>query len=56
MDDLSDISKRRQMEYATQLFGFPPEALVDRILGEIKDIIGVHLRVSRQKHPGHIPT
>lgn len=48
MDNYSDPSKRRQMEYATQIFGYTPDSLVDTILGDVTEIVSVKYRAARR--------
>lgn len=50
MEDLKDPAKRMEMEYATQFFGFPPESLVDTMIGDataaVQDYLEVHVVVT----------
>lgn len=46
MDDLSNVTKRQEIEYATQFFGFPPDSLVDTLIGDATEIAKDNLQVS----------
>ncbi len=46
--DLGDRAKRRQIEYATQFFGYTPDSLVDSLLGDVADIVAVNLKAAKR--------
>ena len=48
MDDLSNVTKRQEIEYATQFFGFPPDSLVDTLIGDATEIAKENLQVTLQ--------
>lgn len=45
MEDLNDPKKLRELEYATQFFEFSPDAYVDNLTSDAKDIIVENLQV-----------
>ena len=49
MEDYSDLSKRRRMEYATQFLGFPPDSLVDTLIGDATDVVAANLKAAKQQ-------
>jgi len=53
--DLTDVTKRRQMEYATQFFGYTPDSLVDVLVGDVSDIVSENLRGAKKHTAGQFP-
>ena len=49
MDDYSNPKVRIRAEYDTQFFGFPPESLIDTLLGDAKEICEENLLAAKKR-------
>jgi hypothetical protein len=47
MDQIVDSTKRSQLEYSTQFFGFSPDSLIDTIIGDATEIAKSNIEVSK---------
>ena len=47
MEDINDPKKLRELEYATQFFGFSPDAYIDNLTTDAKDIMLENLEVRK---------
>ena len=48
MEDLSNPKQRSRIEYAAQWFGFPPDSLVDTIIGDCTEIVSANLEEAKK--------
>lgn len=47
MDNLRDPGERQKMEYATQFFRFPPDSMIDALMGDATDIIKASFKAAK---------
>lgn len=47
MEDIQDPKKLRELEYATQYFGFSPDAYIDNLTSDAKDNVVEILKVKK---------
>ncbi|TRY68886.1 hypothetical protein TCAL_15143, partial [Tigriopus californicus] len=47
MDNLRDPGERQKIEYATQFFGFPPDSMIDALMGDATDTIKASFQAAK---------